>query len=473
MVLEYGHRPEIRVRIWTRSGELFTLEPFSYQSSRGLANPVDQATLTFYGDSFDTPSGARQFEDALHYYDLAEISMLDFSGRRWVDVVGLVVDCQIQEMENQEGDPIKMAVVQVSGIGEALRNYGIWWFDPSDPDRSNLGGLGYRNRTDGANPKGRPDEVLLQIYGTWVNDQYEFRFADGTLLSQALFLEFDQIPDTLNTLGSRIAAEQGDLWSVLYKYSEPPWQELFVYPANDFDSEQIKAVLRLRPTPFDFGAWDKLKATEGWGFDYATEERLPGGEKVGFNQEVYNFFWTTAKGHWSKAKQSKGAHVHANHRLPIIDSEGVRRLGARRLEKGTEFVQFLTRGAYYLGDLSAPQKLDSKTRLRGLYEMLSKRSVQLHRWFGYDDFRQGTITTRGRIGESREHGSQIGSILTRKRDNREFYVTGVMQSWSHPGPWLTTWQVSRGHYVKKYRQWWQESQVTQAIKDFTPDIFGI
>lgn len=473
MQQEYGHKPEIRARFHLRDGQTLLLEPFAYQSQRSLSNPVDQASLTFYGTGRAVVPGSDieiPFEDIFQLYDLCEVSMLDHNGRRWVDVVGLVVDCQTQITE-QQGQPINRTTVQLVGLGEALKNYGVWWFDPSDPVRSNLGGMGFRQRTNGKIPKGRPDEILKEIYTTWLNDEYEFTLADGTPLSKALVLDFDEIKGSLSLVGNRVAAEQGDLWSTLYKYAETPWQELFLYPAQDYDSKQVKVILRYRPTPFDFQRWDQLKVTEGWGFDYVDEERF-GNEQISFSPEVYNFFWTTAKGYWSKAKQSKGAHVHANHRLPIIDGESVRRLGARRLENGTDYIQFLTKDDHLRGQLAADKKLAAKAQLDNLYKMLSLRSIQMHRWFGWDRFKQGAITTRGRIGETREHGSQIGSVLVRQRDRKEFYVTAIVQSWSHPGPWTTTWQVTRGHNVAEYREWWQRSQVAQEVKALTPDVFG-
>lgn len=462
MTTIHNHNPQIQAKFETRTGLVFTVDRIAaYQSLRLLADPIAKATLVLYGDGMDL--GLKQpLAQTLSDYDLCTVTMVDGEGKRHRDIVGLVKSVQTGKVE-QGGRPNTVTTIVLSGLGEALQFYQIYWLTVRDPSRLNVGGLGYKIRSKGTVPKGRPDDVISHIYQTFISDTYQMQFANSRFLREMIDLRFEEIPDSLNTVGIRAMMDMASLWSVMSRAVDAPWNEFFLaLPPGGMTTpeEEVghynknRVGLYLRPTPFDLDRWDALKLAPGWHFVYEDSERMGAGEQLAHDSgKIYNLFWTTATGLMPQATQQASAYDHSNKQLPIVDEESVKRLGLRRMECQTQYVFFSTEQSDKQGALTPQQQQGAKTRQQDLYAMLVKKTKALQRWFGYDKFSEGQIQMRGRIGGSRTHGGNIGSVLTRQRDGWEGYITGVAQQWQFPGPHMTTFQCSRFRDPRDYAAW--------------------
>jgi len=353
--------------------------------------------------------------------------------------------------------------------------------------QNNLGGVGWLARAKGRLPSGRPNEVVQNIYETFLNDNYIFTLADGRKINQAIQTKFADFPDSLAKTALKAMGMESALWQTLLRYTDAPWGELFLDMMHEYGNERhlpgidpalltpsgagfaerfLKIGLYFRPTPFDFEAWDRLASEDSWGFGYEDSDRMGEGEQLDQNESrLYNFFWAPMKSVFTGFDQLSLAFNQSGGLLPIYDEESIKAHGLRRLECGTEYVEFVKNADQQQGTIAPDQAFRSMTKATTLNELLIKRTMQLWRWFGFADrFYEGTISTRGRIGPSGKHGARIGSVVTRCRDGFQFYVTGISQQWQFPGPHMTTWQVVRGHNPREYRKWWNDKLTAHMAK---------
>jgi hypothetical protein len=407
----------------------------------------------------------KEISATLNPYDLCKVWLCDGRGKRWIDIVGLIQADSLSVAET-DGRPQNEVRLTLAGLGEALEKYQVFWH-PHIAGQSNLGGIGWLVRAKGNTPRGRVDEVLTQIFDAFLNDKYVFTLADGRPLYQVLSKNFQTITGGLSTLGLQAMGMEGALWATLKRYSDAPWCELFVDIQHErgvlsadvslLSSTYAETVgLYLRPTPFSVAKWRSQAKEEGWGFEYEDSERLGGEQLVRDTNNIYNFFWCPEKAVYSSFDQLSMAYNQSGGKVPIYDEASIRKYGLRRLEQGTEYIESLTVSDEKGGALAADEKTRMQTAAAKKADLLVTRTRQLHQWFGYDQFYEGTIATRGRIGSSHDHGGRIGGVLTRKRDGRQFYITGIQQNWSFPGPHTTVFQVSRGHDPDKYLSWIRE-----------------
>lgn len=474
----YTHNPAIELEFYTSQGQhFFVRDLLAYQSNRTLDNPTARASFMLKGIKFgpgaDKEVRGKEVSNVLGLYDLCKVWMRDGKGKRWLEMIGLVSDDALSISESS-GSPDYSQRISLVGLGEALERYQIFWH-PHIAGRNNLGGIGFLVRSGGSPPKGRPDEVLSQLYDAFLNDQYVFTLADGRKLTQVLRRRFSTITDSLSVTGLAALGAEGALWATLKRYADCPWNELFVDVEHETNNPITQAVyggietgatgltgsygdgvgVYLRSTPFDQDRWRELaKAGSGWGFTYSDSDRMGGGEQLHRNTDsIYNFFWVPGKAVLSAFDQLSSAYDQSGGKLPIYDEYSIRHYGLRRFEQQTEYVEFLKTLEAKQGNLSATDKTLMRTRATRMSELLVLRTEQAQRWFGYNNFWTGTFTTRGRLGTDPEHGARVGGVITRKRDGKQFYITGISQNWQFPGPHTTTLTVTRGHDLQEYARW--------------------
>ena len=479
----YSHSPQIEIEIHTRNGQRFTItDCYQYQSNRTLDNPTSRFSCLLRGETFAGVSlislKGKNIATTLNLYDLGKVWMRDGSGKRWVDCIGFMQRVTPTVAES-DGRPEKATQIEFVGLGEALIKYQIFWHNHI-AGQNNLGGIGYLARAKGELPKGRPNEVLLGLYNAFFNDDYIFTLADGRKISDVIVQSFEQIPDSLAVIALSALGMEGPIWEALKRYSDAPWCELFLdlgheknNPSSGIDSPAYtwfqygnQSMLYLRPTPFGFSDWRELAAKGShWGFGYDDSERMGSGEQLGIDaDDVYNFFWCPEKSIFSSFDQISTLSRQTGGKLPIYDADSIRRYGLRRLEQGTEYVQAMDTDDAATGSITATDRMRMTTNAASKAEIMIRRTKKLQQWFGYDSFFKGTITTRGRIGADYINGARIGGIIERKRDGMQFYITGISQNWTFPGPHTTSLTVSRGHYPAKYLEWANKHVGAEYVK---------
>jgi len=468
----FTHGPDIQLEF--KPSHFF--QPFTikscktYNSTRTLENPASQALVSLQGHDFDDKAPVevrgKRILDVLGLHDICKVRVRDGKGKQWVDVKGMIRNIS-EQLTDPQGKPGRNVQISLAGIGQALVDYQIFWH-PHIAARSNLGGMGYLIRSKGRPPKGRPDEVLHQLADTFFNDDYIFRLADQTPINQAIFRNFGIITDGMAIIALSAMGMEGPLWQTLKRFSDAPWNELFVDIPHELNNPTSQALgdvpqfsydnihLYLRKTPYEREDWDRLaQKGSGWGFEYREEDRMEPGEMLARNvDKVYNFFWCPAKAVFAGKDQLAMVYNQSNGKLPIIDEDSVRKYGLRRLEQQTEYVQIANSAAAKQGVIPAADRVRMQTTALKWSDLLVDRTKRIARWNGYDKFEEGTIGTRGRIGADYNHGARIGGVITRQRDGKQFYITGIQQNWSHPGPHTTTLTVSRGHDPADYQAWW-------------------
>lgn len=482
----YSQKPQPEIKFITRNHGTFVVKDvIEYSSTRTLASPTAEATLIFKGlewkgEGISSVRG-RHIDETLDLYDMCRVRLCDGQGKYWTDILGLVHEIRVVESE-QDGRPLQFVQIKLVGLGQVLVTYHVFWHNHV-AGRSNLGGIGYRVRSGGDVPKGRPDQVLRSLYDAFFNDDYVFQLADGRKIVDVFLPAFEKIKESLSILGLSAMGMEGSLWNSLVRFADLPFNELYVEP--DYPSEvdplgvnkQDFARIILRPTPFDQKSWGNLvQGGTGHSFTYETSERMGGGENIARSVEgLGNFFWCSGKGILSNFDQLSALYNQSNGVLPIIDEDSVRKFSLRRHEETTEYIQDFKGIHESTGDLEPSEKTQMQTSQSRREQLLIRRSMQLALWFGYPDFRKGSITTRGRIGTSKEHGARIGSVLTRKSDGMEFYITGVEQSWSFPGPHTTTFALSRGHIPRDYAKWrlGQVKKMGDRVAKLVVDQLGV
>lgn len=468
----YNHNPNVRIDVFTHKGDSFRIsDGVSYSSTSPLATPVHTAVFSIRGLTLSKGLGdvsGKPIRDIISNNTLIKCRLADSNGDDWVDFIGSVLRTVEVEVE-VGGAPEKRVEVHVEQIAKELMDYIIFWH-PHIAAKNNLGGAGWLARKKGVLQSGRPDEVLDNLYKAFINDDYIMRLADGRKLSDVLTTNLEKITDSFAVTPLSALTNESPLWDLLDRYSDQPWNELFVSMQHEkalrestetnrarFRPSQYadKVGVYLRPTPFDFKDWENLSNTWGWGFEFDESERMGPGINISREEgTVYNFFWTVPKGVYTSFDMLSTLYNQSGGQLPIYDAELIKKYGLRRMEKPTEYVQYVTKEHRDNGGLSPKERQEYSTKTNTLWKLLIKRTLQLYRWFAYEEFWSGSITLRGRVGGSKENGIRQGGILRRKSDGMEFYVTNVQQTYEYPGPHTTTIEVSRGHYPREYRKWW-------------------
>lgn len=456
--------PPPRIEVTTAQGKSFVLQnAVACQSARTLDNPVAQASVLFWDDRIEgtnTAVDGQLYSDVIKLYDLVRIEWPARDERSWYDGIYLV-QRPVQGYAVGEDGPETQFTLSLLSVGEALMRYKIFWH-PWLVSKNNFAGLGFLARSRGKVLTGRPDEMILALMRIFFVDEYIFRFADGQSLREKFAPIFDEIRDCLNVVGLNAMKAEGALWETLKRYSDAPWNEFFVDMPHELKGAKgifpslaygKREAIYLRPTPFGTDQWSELYQTDGWGFEFDGSDAIDQGEQFGPDADsVANFMWASPKVMFSSFDMLQVIREQAGNQVPAIDAESVGRFGLRVMERDTEFVQFTSSN---VGTFSPAQRRSAKTTANNEAELVARRTEQLARWFGYHDFWSGTLTTLGRIGANRKMGARVGGVIRNARDKREYYITGINQSWSMGAPWTTTLQLSRGHVPKRYAAWWK------------------
>ena len=484
MTQVFAHNPQTEFHFYSRKvGGFIVRTRQRYLSNRTLADPVATAQIvlrdTVIRDNDRSSLNGRSYADILQSNDLCTVKMMGRDGVQHTDIIGVVKKVEVFEIE-LSGEPEHRTEIRVEGIGSELANYRIFWH-PHVAGRQNLGGMGFRARSNGKIPKGKPHEVVEGLFDTFMNDEYVFQFADGENLKKKI--DFRPEPDSISH--SRIALSalgmEGALWETMKRYADQPWMELFVdvqhersfaeistkketgaqsgftsstkvktdYSAffNNQSSLHGKVGVYHRPTPFTLDRWQKLSQSKGWGFSFDEEERIDDGYELARDiSKIYSFFFVPAKALLSGFDQLGSAYDQSNGLLPLYDADLVKRFGFRDLTQATEYVQYITAGDQSHGKIETSQF--------SLWELLAIRTLQLYQWHGYPEFWEGVLTVAGRIGPDSEKGVRIGSVITHRGTGWQYYVTGIQQVDQFPGQHITRITVERGRDQKKYSDWW-------------------
>lgn len=466
-----NQHPDIEVRFRTRQGEAFTLHtPVSYNSTRSLNDAYSVASLRFEGleveHSDDTTVNGRPWwgeKGVLQKKDLIGIYLRDHNGKLWPDVVGMVNSISIEEGESL-GEPSSGVRIVVHGLGRALSDYRIF-FHPQLSTKPGLMqgyGLGQGLIQDGAPPSGRPDQVCRTIFERYFNSDYVFRLADGRNLTEAVKLEFSKVEDSLDQMARNINGQDLSVWEALRKFCDSPWNELFL----DVDADTGDLLLTLRPTPFTLSDWETLRNREGWSYLYDSDKHRDGFESLMTDEDqVFSWFLCGASGSLSGIQGSILQFNNTNGKLPIYDRDLIEKYGFKPLEKTTQYIQVLDSTSASAGQIDPAAQKNYNSTKNSLFSMLERRTALLYLWFGFDRFLRGTLPMTGRIGRDREWGIRLGSVLTRKRDDLQMYVTGIEQSWNMNGTWQTSVTVERGHYANEYRAWVKKQIFSRGLQD--------
>lgn len=466
----YSHNPMIEVEIYTRvEGQISVGQQVRrYISTRSLEAPGATARIALQGKYFlgqdRTYLNTAEIRRVVQTGDMVKVWIRDATGVRRLDLIGTVRNLTLSEIEIS-GSPEHRVEMEVLSIGQALIDYQVFWH-PHIATRNNFGGIGYLARSKGQIPSGRPDEVIKAIYDTFLNDAYIYRFTDGRSLRTALAFRGEAAQHGATLMAFSALGMDGPLWATMKRYADQPWNELFVDVQQEIprvldEADELGATdteaIYFRPTPWGIQRWNALADTQGWGFVVEDDERMDDGfDLTRTDGSVYNFFWTPGKGIFSAFDQLSILYNRSDGLLPIYDADSIRRYGLRRLEQATEYVQFVNKANEQTSTTTAAQQLRSNSKKPTLWQMLAIRTLQMYQWNGYENFFQGQITTRGRIGPDRRHGARVGSVLTRSADGWQYYVTQLMQVYSYPDQHTTRWVVAKGRSPTDYETWWRQ-----------------
>lgn len=467
-----NRRPQVEIQFQTWGGEEFTYRtPIGYESHRSMDSASTRALVHCPGVTIEHSERSRlngaRWDRVVQKYDHCKVTLLDAKGRRHTDVLGVVSDITVEEGENN-GIPDDLVTFHLSGRGQLLERSRVVWHPHLSGSKSNLGGVAWLSRNGGKPPTGRPDEVLTQIFNTFVKDEYYIQFPDGSPFFEGFVLRFQSpIPHSYNSVGFNLSGQKLSLWEAMRLYSDSPWLELFV--DVDRDSLEDREAIVLRATPFDLDVWAALAEKKGSGFRFHNRERLGRQRLMTSERDIFNRFWTPGKAIHGGFDQLSTVYEETKGKVPLYDDEKIRRYGLRDFEQQSEYVQFMGRN----DKLTVQQRRDYQTHFSSLSELLQYRTQQAYQWFGFDPFWQGQIPMQGRIGEDPEVGMRIGSVLTREDDGWQFYVTGIHQQWEMGQFWETTVDVERGHDPQEYRDWWREKTEAGTLLPAIANSVGV
>jgi len=471
-----NHDPAVQVEVISRTGDRFTLNrPVSWDSQHSMNNPVQSATVGFKGTRIDGTLGSRAFEgkafyDAIQPFDCVHVTALSPDGNRYTDVYGVAGKLTTDRAPN--GD--ESTFLPVYSLGEPLIHTLVFWH-AAIAGLANLANIPWLKRA-GEPISGPPPSVIKQIYRAWFNDSSGVVLADGRRLDQAVRLAFHEFKDSLAVTPLNAMNMEGSVWEAMKNHADTPFGELFTAPLyeenkflRDFGLTQDystignlpKMAIHLRPMPFVPTRWDTLARTPGWNFSWDDSERV-GGETIDWwnTSEVNTFFWCFGQFFQGRVDQLLQVFNDSGGKIPIVDEELLRRYGLRKFEQGTRYVEPLKESETQ-GSLSAEQQRNASSKTK-VWEQLAKRSAELALMFGYEKMAGGNVTLRGRIGDSKEHGIRLGSVMHRNHDGGrfQFYCDNYAQSWGMGRPWSTTVSLSRGIEPDKWRKWY-----TQRLTD--------
>ena len=462
----YSQKPNIVLEFARRNGKSFKLyDCASYQSYQSLSRPTSQALPSIMGTRLnnvdDRSLAGADLRKVVEDYDLCRVMMDDAKGKVWTDIYGPVISA-MEVRREEDGKPVHKTNISIQGLGAFLESAQIFWH-PHVSGRANLAGVGGYIRARGKIPRGRPDEVVRKLIEVFLlNDEYALRLADGRLLKDAVTLVFDSFKDSAATTGLKALGLEANLWKMCQRYQDAPWGEFF----TQVDQDKPKNIaVYMRPTPFDFDAWETLAGTNGWGYEWSDTERMSAGEPIEPDTAgVSSMYLATGKAILSAFDQLSLLYDQSGGKIPIYDLKSFQKYGLRQLIQGTEYIQFYDAAAEKSSNLTVPDRFRHNTKLEKRSDLLYRRTLQLWQWFGYL-FDKGSVTLRGRIGHSPTDGARLGAVITRKRDGYQFYVTDIAQNWAgvQGGGWQTTLTLTRGRDQAAYKKWWRESLTDHAV----------
>lgn len=464
-----NQRPDIEVRISTREGLTFTTKTLvSYSSTRSLNDAYSVARLRFEGievqGSGDPAIDGREWwgrKGVLKKKDLVGIYLRDHNGKLWPDVIGMVSSITVDKGESF-GVPQDGVQIEVHGLGRALSDYRIF-FHPQFSNRPGLmfgNGLGVGLIQAGNPPSGRPDQVCKTIFERYFNKDFVFKLADGRKLPDAIRLDFAKIQDSFDKMAKNINGQELSVWDALRKFCDAPWNELF----SIIDSEKDQLLLILRPTPFDLNSWEALRSQTGWSYTYDDTQRMGVESLMTDEDQVYTWFLAGGNSGLAGIQGAIKLFGNSSGKVPVYDRNLIEKYGFKALEKTTQYLELLNQNDASGGQIDPAKQREYNSTRGSLLDMLEAKTAQLYYWFGYEDFLRGSIPTVGRIGDDAEWGVRLGSVLTRKRDGLQMYITGIEQNWNMDGDWTTNITVERGHYSDEYRKWIrQEADVRLGV----------
>lgn len=491
----YHYSPMIEAEFVTRNGENFVARSFiSYTSNRQMDQPASSASLVFKGltwigvsdDKRGTGStlNGKSIDETIGFMDLCQIRMVDFAGKEWVDVNGVVIG--VTEIEGESnGMPSDSVIVQIAGMGYLLEQLTLF-FHNHLVGRSNLFGIGLLKRLGGSPPSGSPDEILRRFFDVFMSEDYKVSLPNGQKLRDAFLLKFEQIKNSYAIVAMNVLGAENDLWSLMKRYSDAPFNSMWLDVPQKAQAQSrlareagipsllehfqgggtdIVEAVHLEPTPYTLERWNTL-AMEGTDryFLYSPDEIYGEPELNRTTEGLGTFFWCSGKSLYSNFDQLSTIYQQSGGLIPIYHEEEIETLSLKRIEQSTEYVQLVNRKAGKNGVLTGKQKTQYRTGHTKVADLLVERTMNLAQWYGYPKgFRKGTIPLRGRVGWSVDDGARIGSILENIKTGEQFFITGISQSWSMGGFLVTTLTVDRGHDPDEYLAWWKKKQ--QGYKD--------
>ena len=434
-----------------------------------MTSASSQASIQFEGLTVEHSNNSRvngvPWSKVVDKQDLVTVTMMDEGGRREVDFFGFLDD-KPEQRGHSAGIPDDKTVLQCRGLGAALEDYSLFWHSHLK-GHNNLGGIGFLARSKGRAPSGRPDQVVKQLFDTFINDRFLFALADGRKLNEAVSLQLKAATDGFAQVALSAMGTTSRLYETLLQYCDSPWNELFVEFDRQAQSGKKKAALVMRPTPFTFDRWQELASPgSGYRFDYDPQD-LDGFERLQSpSSQVYNFFWCAGKALFGSFDQLSTVYEQTSGRAPIYLKDSIRKHGLRKLEQSTEYIQFVGKSPA----LTPADQRNYNTRSLTVTDMIAYKTELLFQWFGFPDFLQGSIPLTGRVGRSQKGGIRLGSVLHRTSDGLQSYIIGYDQSWSMEGSWTTTVHTQRGHHPQEYREWWNRESARLPGKGKRLDV---
>ena len=467
------HSPP-KVEIITHTGKRLNIENHvSIQTSKSLASPTATGQISLAGLDI----AGRPWDDQLSLYDIVKISWYSQDGKYYQDGIFLISSA-VEGLSVGENGIEERLNIEIVGAGHALLMY-TPMFHSWLENRSNLQGIPLLQRSNGKNLRGTPGEVIESLFNIYLNDEYEFLFADGRRASQVLRPLVSESLNSFSTVAFANTLGGSSLWETMKEYSDNPWHEMFVdtpweslstptinpnlpvsYQLVPGVKKDIEAVYH-RPTPFDPQDWIELYNQDAWGFDLDRSEVIGEMNVAPHSDDVKNFFYVTGHNPISSFNQIGLLRKMTGGKVPRYDVESIRRFGLRMMEYKTLYIDYISEQNLQEKNVLDPitsrkAKTTKNTSAIKYTDMLLRRTEQLHLWFGYPNYFKGVIPLVGRVGPSRNHGCRIGGIINDKEKGRHFYIDGVSQSWSINGKHITSLSVVKGHIPQKRAAWWSK-----------------
>ena len=334
--------------------------------------------------------------------------------------------------------PSRQIVVSGRDFTKILVNHQIYY------NEYEAGGIAknFRFFFEGKNLVGNPAKMIgtvLKIFQQQ-DDKLNLRLIGGRLLADYLDVESELKKDERRddsdfvTFHKSLPEYRGSLWSLLESFANRPWNELFVdtFPTRERGTGDTKSYLVLRPTPFDGGVWEDLRARET-GFIpesslYAGAHRIDPSEIIQLSlgrsdQEVINWYFVYPTLYYGlDATEFKAMQTH------VIDEDSIHRYGLKMVNFTTKY---------------GTEKLMGENGQLGrsvdFVAMARRESERFHAWYKHNpEFESGTLLVKGR---SWYH---VGDPVYLPENGYRYYCEGVRQVYTYGGPRTTQLRLTRG-----------------------------